>query len=69
MPNFSDEQIEDLRMICEEDFGRSVKPLEARQLAMTLYDLYQWLVDLIASGKVDHLMRGPCEGDIHVDGV
>ena len=69
MPNFFEPQIEDLRMICEVDFGRSVTPLEARHMAMTLQDLYQWLVDLIASGRVDHLMRGPCEGDFDVDSV
>lgn len=69
MLNFSEEQIEELRMICEEGFGRSVTQLEARHMAMTLQDLYQWLVDLIASGKVDHLMRVRCEGDIHVDSV
>jgi len=67
--NFSEQQIEELRLICEEDFGRDVTPLEARQMAVTLFDLYHWLSDLIASGKVDHLMRGPVEGDVHVDSV
>ena len=66
---FSDDQIEELRLICEEDFGEPVTPLEARQMAMTLCDLHQWFFDLISSGKVDHLKPVPSEDETLTDSV
>ena len=46
-PSFSNEQIEELRLVCEEDYKRPVSRIEALSIAYTLYDLYQWSVDLL----------------------
>ena len=54
---FSDEQVEELRLICERDYQRSVTQLEARQMSGALFDLYEWLIDLVQSGRIDHLTR------------
>ncbi len=58
----SDEQIETLRVLCEHDFACNFTQLEARQMAMTLFDLFDWLVDLRRSGRMDHLLSGQ-DGD------
>lgn len=43
----TDKQIEELRLACEEDYKRPVSRIEALSIAYTLYDLYQWSVDLL----------------------
>lgn len=44
---FTNEQIEDLRLACETDYKRPVSRIEVLSIACTLYDLYQWSVDLL----------------------
>jgi len=43
---FSDEQIEELRVICEGYFKQSYTPEEARVMALNLLELYECLCDL-----------------------
>lgn len=54
--NFTDDQIEELRIITEKKDGVPISTADARQIAFTLHELYEWTHDLIATGRVDHLL-------------
>ena len=63
--HITEAQIEDLRVLCEADFGRSVTLHEARQMAHNLAALYEWLYDLHISGRMDAALQPAHGNDIH----
>lgn len=57
LPNFTDEQLQDLQKIYKENYSKDITLDEARIMADNLYALHEWAQNLMRSGRVDHLTQ------------
>ena len=66
---FHKTQLNELQSIRKRDYNDDLTRQEVSQMADQMFDLFEWMQELIQSGRIDHLIEQTTVDDNRADSV